>query len=137
MFLALYKTLIRPHLEYASPARTPLYKKDAIVLENVQRRATRLVKALSGKTYQERLKELGLPSLEVRRLRADVIEVFKSINRINVNIDKFLTFAEYAGTRWYTYKLFKRRSRLNLRANVFSNRAGNVWNSLPETVVTL
>ena len=47
------------------------------MLENVQRRATRLVKALSGLTYQERLLEIGLPSLEYRRLRADVIEVYK------------------------------------------------------------
>ena len=60
MFLALYKTLIRAHLEKLTPVWTPLYKKDAIVLENVHWRANRLVKALSGKTYQERLKELGL-----------------------------------------------------------------------------
>ena len=77
MFLDLYKTLVRPHLEYAAPIWTPLYEKDSIMLENVQRRATRLVKALSGLTYQERLLELGLPSLEYRRLRADVIEVYK------------------------------------------------------------
>ena len=92
MFLALYETLIRPHLEFAPPVWTPLYKKDAIVLENVQRRATQLIKALSKKTYQERLKELGLPSLEYRKLRADAIEVFKIINRIDVvNINKFFT----------------------------------------------
>ena len=59
MFLDLYKTLVRPHHEYATPIWTPLYKKDSIMLENVQRRATRLVKALSGLTYQERLLELG------------------------------------------------------------------------------
>ena len=100
MFLDLYKTLVRPHLEYATPIWTPLYKKDSIMLENVQRRATRLVKALSGLTYQERLLELGLPSLEYRRLRADVIEVYKIIHQIDkINIDKFFTFAQNAGTR--------------------------------------
>ena len=103
MFLDLYKTLVRPHLEYATPIWTPLYKKDSIMLENVQRRATRLVKALSGLTYQERLLELGLQSLEYRRLRADVIEVYKIINQIDkINIDKFFTFAQNAGTRGHS-----------------------------------
>lgn len=61
-------------------------------------------------TYQERLQELGLPSLEYRQLKADVIEVFKIINSIDtVNIEKFFTFAQYAGTRGHSHKLFKRR----------------------------
>ena len=137
MFLDLYKTLVRPHLEYATPIWTPLYKKDSIMLENVQRRATRLVKALSGLTYQERLLELGLPSLEYRRLRADVIEVYKIINQIDkINIDKFFTFAQNAGTRGHSRKLYKKRSRLNVRANTFSNRVVDVWNNLTESVVT-
>ena len=136
MFLDLYKTLVRPHLEYATPIWTPLYKKDSIMLENVQRRATRLVKALSGLTYQERLLELGLPSLEYRRLRADVIEVYKIINQIDkINIDKFFTFTQNAGNRGHSRKLYKKRSRLNVRANTFSNRVVDVWNSLTESVV--
>ena len=75
-------------------------------------------------TYQERLQELGSPSLEYRRLRADAIEVFK-INRLDiVNIEEIYTFAQYAGTRGHSHKLLKRRSRLNVRVHVFSNR---VW----------
>ena len=80
---------------------------------------TRLVKSLyvSGMTYQERLQELGSPSLEYRRLRADVIEVFKIINRIHiVNIKKVYTPAQCTDTRGHTDKLFKRRSRLNARS---------------------
>ena len=106
MFLDLYKTLVRPHLEYATPVWTPLYKKDSIMLENVQRRAARLVKALSGLTYKERLLEIGLPSLEYRRLRAEMIEVYKIINQIDkINIDKFFTFAQNTGTREHSRKL--------------------------------
>ena len=73
MFLDIYKTLVRP-------VWTSLYKNDAKVSGNIQGRAIRLVKSLSGLSYQERLKELGLPSLEYRRLRANVIEVFKIKN---------------------------------------------------------
>ena len=90
-----------------------------------------LLKSLSGLPYQERLKELGLPSLEYRRLRADGIRVFKIINQKDtVNINTFCTFAQYiGGTRDHSRKLFKKRSRLNVRANVFSNRVVEVWNS--------
>ena len=45
IFLTLYKSLVRPHLEYATVVWSPLYKKDRIAIENVQRRATRLVRA--------------------------------------------------------------------------------------------
>ena len=87
------------------PVWTPLYKQDKIVLENIQRRETRLVKTLSRMSYQERLKELGLPSLDHRRLRADAIEVFKIINKIDiVDIDKCFTFAQRAGTRGHPRK---------------------------------
>jgi hypothetical protein len=61
-----------------------IYKKEAIQLENVQRRATKLIKNIQHKTYTQRLKYLGLPSLQYRRLRADMIETYKILN----NIDK-------------------------------------------------
>ena len=67
MFLNLYKSLVRPHLEYATSGWSPMYKKDSITLENVNRRATRWVNSLSGRTYENRLKTLGLPTLEYRR----------------------------------------------------------------------
>ena len=67
MFLNLYESLVRPHLEYATSGWSPMYKKDSITLENVNRRATRWVNSLSGRTYENRLKTLGLPTLEYRR----------------------------------------------------------------------
>ena len=77
MFLTLYKSLVRPHLEYASVIWSPKFKKDKIVIGNVQRRATRLVQSLKTLTYKERLIKLGLPTLEYRRERADLIQTFK------------------------------------------------------------
>ena len=64
MFLNLYKSLVRPHLEYATGVWSPQYKKDMIAIENIQRRATRLLPSFKDKTYHKRLKSLGLPSLE-------------------------------------------------------------------------
>ena len=56
MFSHLFKSLVRPHLEYGSVIFSPTLKKDQIMLENVQRRATRLVKALQGKHILNALK---------------------------------------------------------------------------------
>jgi hypothetical protein len=59
----LKESIVRPHLEYGSSVWSVIYKKEAIQLENVQRRATKLIKNIQHKTYTQRLKHLGLPSL--------------------------------------------------------------------------
>jgi len=77
-FMVIYKAYIRPNLEYCVQAWSPHLIKNKDCLEQIQRRATKLVKGLKKLTYEDRLKQLGIYSLETRRLRGDLIEVYKN-----------------------------------------------------------
>ena len=83
LFLTLYKSLVRSQLDYGNIVFYPTTKKYIQVLENAQRRATRLIPELRGLTYQERLIELNLPTLHYRRKRFDIFQVFKIIHKID------------------------------------------------------
>ena len=72
-FLMLYKALVRPHLEYANSVWNPYIT----ALENVQRRATKLIPGFKDMTYENRLRKLKLPTLAYRRKRGNLIEAFK------------------------------------------------------------
>jgi len=83
--LNLYKTLVRPHVEYCVSAWSPYYKKDREWLGKVQRRFTKMIKGMKVKSHEERLQKLKLWSLEERRNRHDWIEMFnicKGFSRI-------------------------------------------------------
>ena len=80
LFLFLYRTYIRPHLEYCAPSWSPYLAKDIDALERVQHCATKLVKSLSALTYEDRLVSLQLKSLYGRRQCGDLIEAFKILN---------------------------------------------------------
>ena len=89
LIIPLYKTIVRPHLEYCIQAWRPYRKKDINILERVQRRATQKLRNIC---YEMRLKECGLTTLETRRLRRDQIEVFKILNGYE-NIDRNIFFS--------------------------------------------
>ena len=75
IFIPFYKAIVRPHLEYCIQAWKPYRKQDIDTLERIQRRATKMIPELRDLSYEERLKECGLTTLETRRLRGDHNEV--------------------------------------------------------------
>ncbi len=138
LFLTLYKSKVRPIVEYGCTVFAPLFKKDVIILEKVQRKATKCLKELRDKPYPDRLRYLNLPTLVYRRERTDMIQVFKIVKGIeDTDSTKFFELAEETGsnTRGHKLKIRKKQSSTNLRSNTFSNRVVNDWNSLPEEAV--
>ena len=136
IILNLYNALVRPHLEYCVQCWSPYYKKDIAKLEGVQRRMTKLIPRLRNKPYEERLSELNLFSLTKRRLRGDLIEVFKIIKGIeNMDMEKYFTIDTSNITRNNGYKIVGKRFQTNEAKHFFFNRIVNVWNGLPSNVI--
>jgi len=135
--LNLYKSVVRPHLEYCTVAWSPHYVKDKELLERAQRRFTRMIPELKDLPYAERLGKLNLWTLEERRVRADLIEVYKIVHRLSaVPLEDLFDIENIGRTRGHSLKLRKKRCRLDLRLYFFSERVVNLWNSLDEQSVT-
>ena len=125
--LILYKTIVRPTLEYASPAWNPHCKKDVMLLENAQGRCLKLCKG----------EVLSLPSLEYRRTFKDLCEVYKyTHDKYKNGMSDMFSFSSVQ-LRGHSLKLNKKYCRTTLRQNFFSERVIDTWNDiLTEEVVT-
>ena len=133
--LILYKTLVRPVLDYCIPVWRPYAKKDTFKLEKVQKRFTKMIEGLNKKTYEQRICKLGITTLEDRHYRADMLQVYKILNDgKNMYPDKFLELNIRAG-RKNSLKLFKRRTDRDIYKYSFTSRVVNHWNDLPDAVV--
>ena len=131
----LYKSLVRPHLEYANVIWGPYYKEDIKAIERVQRRATKLVSQYKDMPYEDRLRALNIPSLAHRRHRGDMILTYKLMTGIsNISKDDFFKTTNLI-TRGHQHKIFKQHASKFPRINTFSSRIVTDWNKLPSKIV--
>src|SRR6218665_3081922 len=111
--LRLYKSLVRPQMEYCIQVWSPHLKQDVEKLEKVQRRATKMIQGYKDLSYEERLIRCawcGLTTLEKRTSRVDLIEAYKIITgKESIQWERFFELAPSKGTRGHRYKLFKKR----------------------------
>ena len=135
----IFKTYVRPHLEFSSPAWSPWQRGDVHTLEKVQQRFIRAISGLTG-TYEEKLTEVGMESLESRRRKLDLVQTYKIVHGVdNVNSSiwfNLITENRHHGTRMTSDGLYleKQRSRHETRANFFSQRVVGAWNALPPAI---
>ena len=138
LFQILYKSFVRPHLEYAGSVWSPKLRKLINLIERVQRRATRLVDGYSHLPYQDRLKKLDLPSLEFRRLMSDMVEVYKHIHVYDPLTIPNKLIRKTRPSRKHNYELqpnFAADGHRGPQTKSLYYRCITIWNSLPREVV--
>jgi ribonuclease P/MRP protein subunit RPP40 len=138
---SLYTTFVRPHLEFAVAVWNPYLKGDIEILEKVQRRATKLVLNLKNLAYEDRLVAMNLTTLETRRERGDLIQLYKLIHGFDcVNWPSCINLTpptfELIQSRRHKMQLQRELVRNCVpRHNYFTNRVVNNWNKLPGQIV--
>ncbi len=138
-FSQLYKAPVRPHLEFANQICAQHLKKHIEALENVQRRATKMLPELRNLSYPDHLCRLKLPTLAHCRLRGDMIELYKILpGKYDLDVsNNFIQLSDHnTNTRGHHLKTKKNRPRTNLRKNSFKLRTTDTWKNLPDQVVS-
>ena len=136
----LYIMYIRPHLEYATPAWRPWTARDIDKIENVQKRALNQITTLGHLSYEEKMERLGLTTLEYRRERADMIQVWKIVHKYDDSDESTWFSRASENTSRITrstdvpLNLKEQNFRCEVRRNFFSVRTVKPWNTIPSEI---
>ena len=140
VFKKLYVQYVRPHVEFASLAWSPWTEHDKATLEKIKIRAVNLVAGLKGNSYEEKCNELGLETLEKRRVKQDLLQTYKILHGVDkVDPGKLFTLTGPVTGRTTRFtadpmNIVEERSRLDVRKNSCAVRVANEWNKLePDT----
>src|SRR6218665_1519690 len=133
--LRLYKSLVRPQLEYCIQVWSPYLKQEMEKLEKVQRRATKMIQGYRDLSYEERLIRCGLTTLEERRSRGDLIEAYKIITgKESIQWERFFELAPGKVTRGTDTNYLRKGT---LGQKFFSARVVDLWNALDDSTVSV
>ena len=137
VLVPLFKTLVRPIIEYANCVWDPSLKTQINLLEAVQRKFTKHILEVKNLPYEERLKKLELPSLEYRRFRGDMIQVYKVAHEHydRASVDSLFHFSQSSILRGHQFKITKFSFNKKQYQHFFTNRVVNHWNGLSSEIV--
>ena len=136
VFVRLYKQYVRPHLEFCTQAWAPWTVADSTALEKVQKKAVGMVSGLISHSYEDRLKELGLQTLEERRHQADMHMMHKIMHGGGgLDHNTWFTRASDSGRATRSaadpLNVIVKSGRLDIRSKFFSVRVSGQWNAVP------
>ena len=135
-FLRLYKAYVRPLLEYASAVWSPQVQYLAEDIERVQKRFCRMVPGLQSLSYQEQLSRLSLLSLKSRRVRAQLIAIFKMFKGTSgLKFEDFFTIQRFRKTRGHIGRVTTKYAKHNYRLHFFTVYIITLWNQLSQDEV--
>ena len=141
--LKLYKSYVRPKLEYNTPVWSPYLLKNIDAIEKVQRRFTKIICrrcSITFTSYPDRLSKLNLLSLRHRRIRFDLIFLFKIVNNLShLNFNSFFIFQRSTySLRHNTVKILpKQHFNCGVWSGSFFERAPRFWNKLSPDVTSV
>ena len=136
--MSIHQNFVKVYVSIVSNFGAHTWQRIAIdSLERVQRRATKLVLAMTNLPYETRIRELGIYSLYRWRQHGDTDDCYKLLRGFcDIDWSNLFQPSIPHQSRGHHLKLYKRQCRLQLRANFFTQRVINQWNSIPDEVVS-
>ena len=137
VLVPLFKTIVRPILEYANTVWDSSYRNQINLIEAVQRKYTKHILEVKKLSYEDRLKRLKLPSLEFRRFRGDLIQAYKIAHKYydRISVNNLFRFNQNSRLRGHRFKLTKIITKKRQYQHFFTNRIVNSWNGLSDKTV--